>query len=65
MLVAVAPVLQITLPVQSDTCKVTVSVAQIFVLLAVMVGIDGNAFIVITTELLAPLSPQVLLHVAV
>jgi hypothetical protein len=65
MLVVVAPVLQVTVPVHPDTVNVAVSVPQIELLLAVIVGTTGIVVVVITITLLGTLSPQVLVQVAV
>jgi hypothetical protein len=62
---AVAPVLQVTVPEQPDAVIVAVSVPQIFVLLAVSVGIAGAGVSDITITLLCPLWPQTLPQVAV
>lgn len=61
----VAPVLQVTIPVQPVADKFTFSVPQILVLFAETLGATGNAVFLITKALLFPLSPQLLLHVAV
>jgi hypothetical protein len=65
MLLPVAFVLHFTVPLQPVAVKVAVSVPQILVLLVLITGADGAVPVVIFITLLAPLTPQLLLHVAV
>ena len=51
-------------PEQPLAINVAVSLVHKLVLLVLIKGADGLVTVLITTELLAPLSPQVLLQVA-
>jgi hypothetical protein len=60
----VAPLLHLTVPPQPVALNVAVSVPQILVLFEEIVGGTGNVPVTIVTTLLAPLSPQLLIHTA-
>ena len=64
MLPLVAPVIHLMFPEQPLATNVAVSLAHKLVLLVLIKGAAGLVTVLITTELLAPLSPQVLLQVA-
>ena len=61
----VAPVLHLILPVQLLAVKVADSPLHNAFLLVLMIGAAGLVPVLITIALLMPLSPQVLLQVAV
>ena len=61
----VAPVLHLILPVQLLAVKVADSPSHKVFLLVMMIGAAGLVPVLITIALLMPLSPQVLLQVAV
>jgi hypothetical protein len=60
----VAPLLHLTVPPQPVALNVAFSVPQILVLFEEIVGGTGNVPVTIVTILLAPLSPQLLIHTA-
>jgi hypothetical protein len=60
----VAPLLHLTVPPQPVALNVAFSVPQILVLFEEIVGGTGNVPVTIVTTLLAPLSPQLLIHTA-
>jgi hypothetical protein len=65
MLLPVAVVLHFKLPVQPVAVNVAVSALHKLVLFDKITGATGLPPVVITTTLLTPLSPQLLIHVAV
>ena len=65
MIPPVAPVLHLMFPEQPLAVKVAVSLLHKLVLLVLINGADGFVPVLITIALLAPLSPQLLIHVAV
>jgi len=65
MLVPVAPLLQTTIPAHPVAVKVAVSLLHKLVLLALTVGGFVPLPVVMMTAFDAPLSPQLLLHIAV
>ncbi len=65
MLLPVAFVLHLIVPIQPVALNVVVSALHKLVLLAEITGAAGLLPLLITTTLLVPLSPQLLLHVAV
>ncbi len=65
MLLPVALVLHFKLPVQPVAVNVAVSALHKLFLFDEITGAAGLLPVVITTTLLNPLSPQLLLHVAV
>ena len=65
IVVPVAFVLHFNVPLQPVAVNLTVSVPQIVVLFAVIVGVVGVTPVLISIELDAELAPQILLHVAV
>ena len=64
MLALVAPVLHLMFPAQPLAVKVAVSLLHKLVLLVLIIGAVGLVPVLITIALLATLSPQVLLQVA-
>ena len=64
-MLVVAPVLQLKVPTHPLAVNLAFSPSQQIVLSLVIIGADGGVFVVITIGLLAPLVPQLLLHVAV
>ncbi len=65
MLLPVAFVLHLIVPLQPVALKVAVSALHMLFLFDEITGAVGVLPVVITTALLAPLSPQLLLQVAV
>jgi hypothetical protein len=65
MLLVVAPVLHLIVPEHPVEINVAVSVLHKLFLLVLITGAAGLLPVVITTALLATLSPQVFEHVAV
>ena len=65
MLLPLTPVLHTKLPLHPLAVNVAFSPSQQIVLLAEITGAVGVVPVVMLTTLLAPLSPQLLLHVAV
>jgi hypothetical protein len=65
MLLPVAFVLHFTISLHPVAVKVAVSAPQILVLLALITGAVGAVPVLITTALLAPLTPQVFSQTAV
>ena len=65
MVFVVAPLLHLILPVQALAVKVAVSALHKLFLLVLMIGATGLVPVLMITILLAELSPQVLLQVAV
>jgi hypothetical protein len=63
--VPVAVVLHLTVPLQRAAIKVAVSVLQILVLLALMIGAAGLVPVLMIIILLTPLTPQIFSQVAV
>jgi hypothetical protein len=61
----VAPVLHLMLPLHPVALNVAVSVLHKLFLLVLITGAAGVLPVVITTTLLAPLSPHAFAHVAV
>ena len=65
MLLPVAFVLHLIVPAQPVALNVALSELHKLLLLVEITGAAGLLPVLITTTLLAPLSPQLLLHVAV
>ena len=65
MLAVVAPVLHLILPEQPVALNVAVSPLHKLFLLVLITGAAGLLPVLMMTELLAPLSPQLLLQLAV
>ena len=65
MLLPLAFVLHLIVPVQPVALNVALSALHKLFLLLLITGAAGLVPVVITTTLLTPLSPQLLLHVAV
>ena len=65
IVLVVAPVLHLILPVQPVELNVAVSPVHKLFLLVLITGAVGTLKLVMTIALLKPLSPQLLIHVAV